>query len=67
MTTGSLFITTVVLLVCTAYWLDGFHGEIEQVADGPFKRWAPMTEGLFVVAMLAVLLATYALKGIVPM
>jgi hypothetical protein len=31
------------------------------------KRWASMTEGLFVVAMLAVLLATYALKGIVPM
>jgi undecaprenyl-diphosphatase len=67
MTTGSLFVTTVVLLVCTAYWLDGVHGEIEPVADGPTKRWAPMEEGLFVVAMLAVLLATYALKGIVPM
>ena len=67
MTTGSLFVTTVVLLVCTAHWLDSFHGEIEPVADGPMKRWAPMTEGLFVVAMLAVLLATYALKGIVPM
>lgn len=66
MTTGSLFVTTAVLLVCTAHWLDCFHGRIEP-PDGYVGLWAAMTEGLFVVAMLLVLVASYALKGIVPM
>jgi undecaprenyl-diphosphatase len=67
MTTGSLFVTTVVLLVCSAHWLDSFHGQIEPMADGPVEPWATMTESLFVTAMLLVLVATYVLKGIVPM
>ena len=67
MTTGSLFVTTVVLLICTAHWLDSLHGQIESMADGHVGLWAAMTEGLFVVAMLLVLVASYALKGIVPM
>ena len=66
MTTGSLFVTTAVLLVCTAHWLDCFHGRTEP-PDGHVGLWAAMTEGLFVVAMLLVLVASYALKGIVPM
>ena len=67
MTTGSLFVTTVVLLVCTAHWVDGLHGQPESMADGHVGLRAIMAEGLFVVAMLLVLVASYALKGIVPM
>jgi hypothetical protein len=67
MTTGSLFIATIVLLVCVAHWLDGFPGQIESMAQGHVGLWAAMTEGLFVAAMLLVLGASYALKGIVPM
>lgn len=67
MTTGSLFVTTIVLLICAAYWLDGVPGQIESMADGHVGVWAAMAEGLFVAAMLLVLGASYALKGIVPM
>jgi undecaprenyl-diphosphatase len=67
MTTGSLFVTTIVLLVCTAHWLSGLPGEIEPVGDGRVGARAAMTEGLFVAAMLLILGASYALKGIVPM
>ena len=67
MTTGSLFVTTIVLLVCAAQWLDGLPGQIESMADGHVGLWAAMAEGLFVAAMLLVLVASYALKGIVPM
>jgi hypothetical protein len=67
MTTGSLFVTTIVLLVCAAHWLDGLPGQIESMAEGHVGLWAAMTEGLFIVAMLLVLVASYALKGIVPM
>jgi len=67
MTTGSLFITTTVLLVCAAHWLDGLPGQNESMAEGHVGLWAAMTEGLFVAAMLLVLGAIYALKGIVPM
>jgi hypothetical protein len=67
MTTGSLFITTIVLLVCAAHWLDGLPTQIESMAEGHVGLWAAMTEGLFVAAMLLVLVASYALKGIVPM
>ena len=67
MTTGSLFVTIVVLLVCTAHWFNGLHGQIESVADGRVGLWAAMTEGLFVTAMLLVLVASFALKGILPM
>jgi undecaprenyl-diphosphatase len=67
MTTGSLFITTIVLLVCAAYWLDGLPSQIESMADGHVGVWAAMAEGLFVAAMLLVLGASYVLKGIVPM
>jgi hypothetical protein len=62
MTTGSLFVTT-----CAAQWLDGLPGQIESLADGRVGLWAAMAEGLFVAAMLLVLGASYALKGIVPM
>jgi len=37
------------------------------MADGPVGLRAVITEGLFVMAMLLVLVASYALKGIVPM
>lgn len=67
MTTGSLFVTTIVLFVCTAHWLDGLPGEIESAADASVGPRVVMTEGLFVAAMLLVLGASYALKGIVPM
>ncbi len=67
MTTGSLFVTITVLLVCVAHWLDGLPGRIKSVAEGPVGIWGAMTEGLFVAAMLLVLGASYALKGIVPM
>jgi membrane-associated phospholipid phosphatase len=64
MTTGSLFVTTVVLLVCAAHWLDDLPGQIESMTDSHKGLWA---ESLFVAAMLLVLGASYALKGIVPM
>jgi hypothetical protein len=67
MTTGSLLVTTIVLLVCAAHWLDGLPGQIESMAEGHVGLWAAMTEGLFIAAMLLVLVASYALKGVVPM
>jgi membrane-associated phospholipid phosphatase len=67
MTSGSLFVTTAVLIVCVAHWLEGFPGQVEPVAEGPVGLGAAMAEGLFVAAMLLVLGASYALKGIVPM
>jgi hypothetical protein len=67
MTTGSLFVTTIVLLACAAHWWDGLPGQIESMAEGHVGLWAAMVEGLFVAAMLLVLGASYALKGIVPM
>ena len=67
MTTGSLLITTIVLLICAAYWLNGLAGQIESMTEGPAGLWGAMAEGLFVATMLLVLGASYALKGIVPM
>jgi hypothetical protein len=67
MTTGSLFVTAIVLLACAAHWWDGLPGQIESMAEGHVGLWAAMVEGLFVAAMLLVLGASYALKGIVPM
>jgi membrane-associated phospholipid phosphatase len=67
MTTGSLFVTTIVLLVCAACWLEGLPGQIESLAGGHVGLRTAMAEGLFVAAMLLVLGASYALKGIVPM
>jgi undecaprenyl-diphosphatase len=67
MTTGSLFVTTAVLLVCVAHWLDELSGQGEYMAESHRGLRMAMTEGLFVVAMLLVLGASYVLKGIVPM
>ena len=67
MTTGSLLITTIVLLICAAYWLNGLAGQIDSMTEGPAGLWGAMAEGLFVATMLLVLGASYALKGIVPM
>jgi hypothetical protein len=67
MTTGSLFVTTIVLLVCVAHWFDGLSDQIESMADGHVGLRAAMAEGLFVAAILLVLVASHALKGIVPM
>jgi undecaprenyl-diphosphatase len=67
MTTGSLLVTAVVLLVCAAYWLNNLPGQIEPMTKGPVGLWAAIAEGLFVAAMLLVLGASYALKGVVPM
>jgi hypothetical protein len=67
MTAGSLFVTIAVLLVCVAHWLDGLPGQSESMANGHVGVWRAMAEGLFVAAMLLVLGASCALKGIVPM
>jgi undecaprenyl-diphosphatase len=67
MTTGSLLITTIVLLICAAYWLNGLAGQIDSMTEGPAGLWGAMAEGLFVATMLLVLGASYALKGIAPM
>lgn len=67
MTTGSLFVTTLVLLVCAAYWLDGFANRIESPVDGHRGVQTALAEGLFVASTLLVLMASYVLKGIVPM
>ena len=67
MTTGSLFVTIIVLLVCAAQWLNGFPDQVESSAEGHGRLRAAMAEGLFVAAMLLVLGASYVLKGIVPM
>ncbi len=67
MTVGSLFVTTAVLLVCVAHWLDRLPGQAESITEEHGGLWVAMTEGLFVAAMLLVLGASYALKGIVPM
>jgi len=67
MTTGSLFVTIIVLFVCAAQWLDSLPGQIESTVEGHGGLWVAMAEGLFVAAMLLVLGASYALKGIVPM
>ena len=67
MTTGSLFVTTVVLLACIAHWMEGLHGQPESPADEHVGLWAALAEGLFVATMLLVLVASYAMKGIVPM
>ena len=66
MTTGSLFVTTAVLLVSTAHWLDGLQGQVEPV-EGHLGARAALAEGLFIVAMLLALVASFVLKGIVPM
>jgi hypothetical protein len=67
MTTGSPFVTIIVLLVCAAHWLDGLPDQVESMAEGHPWLWPAMAEGLFVAATLLVLVASYALKGIVPM
>jgi undecaprenyl-diphosphatase len=67
MTTGSPFVTIIVLLVCAAHWLDGLPDQVEPMAEGHPGLWPAMAEGLFVAATLLVLVASYALKGIVPM
>jgi len=67
MTVGSFFITAAVLLVCVAHWLDERFRHAELMAEGHVGLRAAMAEGLFVAAMLLVLGASYALKGIVPM
>ena len=67
MTAGSLFVTAAVLLVCVAHWMNERFHQAESIAEGHMDLRAAMTEGLFVAAMLLVLGASYALKGIVPM
>ncbi len=67
MTTGSPFVTVIVLLVCAAHWLEGLPDQVEPMAEGHRGLWPAMAEGLFVAATLLVLVASYALKGIVPM
>lgn len=67
MTTGSLFVTTAVLFVSTAHWLDGLHDQCEPMVDAPVGLRTAMVEGLFVLLLLLVLVASYALKGVVPL
>ncbi|MDP1769656.1 MAG: phosphatase PAP2 family protein [Nitrospirota bacterium] len=66
MTTGSLFVTIAVLLVSAAHWLDGLQDQVEPV-DGHRGGRAALAEGLFIATMLLALVASYVLKGIVPM
>ena len=67
MTTGSLFVATVVLFVCAAHWLDGLHDQGLPMADIPVGGRTVVAEGLFVAAVLLVLVASYLLKGLVTM
>lgn len=67
MTTGSLFVTTAVLFVSVAHWLEGLQGQDLPRADTPVGGRTVVAEGLFVAAVLLVLVASYGLKGIVPM
>jgi membrane-associated phospholipid phosphatase len=67
MTTGSLFVTTAVLSLCVADWMENLHGPPESKSDEHGGVWAAMEESLFVLAVLLVLMASFALKGIVPM
>jgi hypothetical protein len=67
MTTGSPFVTVIVLLVCVAHWVDGLPGQVESMAEGHLGVWPAMGEGLFVATTLLVLVASYVMKGIVPM
>jgi hypothetical protein len=67
MTAGSPFVTAAVLLVCVAHWLDERPPQAESMAEGHVGLQTAMAEGLFVAAILLVLGASYALKGIVPM
>ena len=66
MATGSLFVATAALFVCTAHWLESLQGQGLSRADGPGVR-AVVAEGLFVVAVVLVLVASYLLKGLVAM
>ena len=67
MTTGSLWVTTVVLLVCAANWLD-HHAQDRGAVAMPrvANRSVLVREGLFVGAVLLALVGSYSLKGIVP-
>jgi len=56
-----------VLLVCVPHWLDERFRQAESMAEGHMDLRTAVAEGLFVAAMLLVLGASYALKGIVPM
>ncbi len=66
MATGSLFVATAVLVACAAHWLEGLHGQALSMADVPVEGRMVVAEGLFVVAVLALLAASYLLKGLVP-
>jgi undecaprenyl-diphosphatase len=67
MTTGSPFVTVIVLLVCVAHWVDGLPGQVESMAEDHQGVSPAMGEGLFVATTLLVLGAIYVLTGIVPM
>lgn len=66
MTTGSLLVTTVVLFVCVAHWLEGLDGQDLPMADVLAGGRTGLAEGLFVAAVLLMLVASYLLKGLVP-
>ncbi len=54
------------LVACAAHWLEGLHGQALSMADVPVEGRTVVAEGLFVAAVLAVLAASYLLKGLVP-
>lgn len=66
MMTGSLFVTTAVLFASTAHWLEGLYGQLP-LAAAPVGGRTVVAEGLFVAAVLLVLVASYLLKGLVPL
>jgi membrane-associated phospholipid phosphatase len=67
MTVGSFFVMAAVLLVCAAHWMDERFHQAESKIEGHVGLRLAVAEGLFVAAVLLVLGASYALKGIVPM
>ena len=67
MTTGSLFVTTVVLLVCVAHWIEGLQDPRNLMPAGPVGMRIMVEEGLFVAAVLVVVVASAWLKGRVPL
>ena len=66
MTTGSLLVTTVALFVCVAHWVEGLDGQDLPMADVLVGGRTGVAEALFVAAVLLMLVASYLLKGLVP-
>lgn len=68
MTTGSLWVTVVVLLVCMAHWFERAQGgpDILSTPAGT-DRSAQLRDALFAGAVILALVGSYSLKGLLPL